>query len=172
MELIHIETDASVKPVQQKQRRITLQYRQLFKDHLSELKAEGTVDGPLQSKSAKSGISNPVIMHKNYSDNKIRVTLDTRLMAAAIKNSYFPIPTATELRHEFHGSDRFSIVDLNHAFHQFEITDDSKDLYCFWTPWGLYRFNTLVMGVSSVSVECHERIHLIVEGLEGVIQIL
>ena len=92
-------------------------------------------------------------------------------MAAAVKTSHFPIPTPTELRHKFHGSDRFSQLDMNHAFHQFELDEESKDLYCFWTPWGLYRYNTLVMGVSSGSSECQERIRLIVEGLEGVVQI-
>ena len=41
----------------------------------------------------------------------------------------------------------------------------------FYTPWRLYKYNTLVMGVSSASSECHERIRLVVEGLEGVQQI-
>ena len=38
----------------------------------------------------------------------------------------------------------------------------------FYTPWGLYKNNTLVMEVSSASSEFHERIRLVVEGLEGV----
>ena len=41
----------------------------------------------------------------------------------------------------------------------------------FYTPWGLYCFNTLVMGTAPASSECHERIRIILEGLEGVIQI-
>ena len=44
-------------------------------------------------------------------------------------------------------------------------------MFVFYTPWGLYKYNTLVMGVSSASSECHERIRLVVEGLEGVQQI-
>ena len=39
------------------------------------------------------------------------------------------------------------------------------------TPWGLYKYNTMVMGVSIASSECHERIRLVVEGSEGVQQI-
>ena len=40
---------------------------------------------------------------------------------------------------------------------------ESQDLFVFYTPWGLYKYNTLVMGVSSASSECHERIRLVVE---------
>ena len=51
------------------------------------------------------------------------------------------------------------------------MDDVSKDLFVFYGPDGLYRFNTLCMGVSSASSECHERIGRIVLGLEGVQQI-
>ena len=63
------------------------------------------------------------------------------------------------------------MVDLNHAFHQFALDKESQELFVFYTPWGLYKYNTLVMGVSSASSECHERIRRIVEGLEGIQQI-
>ena len=51
------------------------------------------------------------------------------------------------------------------------MDEESQDLLVFYTPWGLYEYNTLVMGVSCASSECHERIRLIVVGLEGVQQI-
>ena len=51
------------------------------------------------------------------------------------------------------------------------MDQESQELFVFYTPWGLYKYNTLVMGVSSASSECHERIRLVVEGLQGVQQI-
>ena len=68
-------------------------------------------------------------------------------------------------------TDTDSVIDLNRAFHQFKMDEESQDLFVFYTPWGLYKYNILVMGVSSASSECHERIRLVVEGLEGVQQI-
>ena len=171
VEPIHIEIDPSVRPVQQKQRRIALKYKERFRKHLEELKAEGVIEGPLKSKFATGWISNPVITSKSYTDKKIRVNLDTRPMADAVKTTKFPIPTPSELRHDFFGSDRFSSLDMNHAFHQFELSPASKDLYTFWTDEGLYRYNTLVMGASSGSSECQERLRLILVGLKGVAQI-
>ena len=171
VEPIHIEIDPNVKPVQQKRRPIALHYQEKFRKHIEELKAQGTVDGPLDSSHAMGWISNPVIRAKSWDSEEIRVTLDTRPMNEAVKTSHFPIPTPEELRHAFSGSNRYSILDLNHCFHQFEMSDSSKSLFVFNTSFGLYRFNTLVMGVSSASSECHERMRKIVEGLEGVQQI-
>ena len=171
VEPVHIEVDKTVKPVQQKRRPIAINYLDMFKEHIEELHRAGVVSGPLTSESARGWIHNVVITQKSWTDKKIRVNLDTRPMKDVVKTSHFPIPTPQELRHNFAGSDRFSVIDLNHAFHQFKMDDESQELFVFYTPWGLYKYHTLVMGVSSASSECHERIRLVVEGLEGVQQI-
>ena len=168
---VHIEIDKTIKPVQQKRRPIALHYQEKFREHIEELERAGVVSGPLKSESAGGWIHNVVITQKSWTSKKIRVNLDTRPMKEAVKTTHFPIPTPQELRHNFAGSDRYSVVDLNHAFHQFVLDEESQELFVFYTPWGLYKYNTLVMGVSSASSECHERIRRIVEGLEGIQQI-
>ena len=114
-------------------------------------------------------IFKPTLMWR-WKEKEIRVNLDTRPMKDAVKTFHFPIPTPQELRHNFAGSDRYSVIDLNHAFHQFKMDEESQDLFVFYTPWGLYKYIILVMGVSRASSKCHERIRLVVEGLEGVQQ--
>ena len=59
------------------------------------------------------------------------MNLDTQPMKQAIKPSHFHIPTPQELRHDFRGSYRFSVVDLNHAFHQFPMAEESANLFVF-----------------------------------------
>ena len=112
-----------------------------------------------------------MITGKKWSEDKIRMNLDTRPMKKAVRPSHFHIPTPQELRHDFRGADRFSVVDFNHAFHQFEMDKQSRNLFTFHTPWGLHRLNTLVMGTHSGSSELQERVRVIVKGLEGVAQI-
>ena len=85
--------------------------------------------------------------------------------------THFPIPTPEQLRHQLKGSDRFSTLDLNHAFHQLRLADKSKDLFKFTTPYGLYRFNRLVMGAHAASAECHAKLSQVLHGLQGVVQI-
>ena len=55
---------------------------------LDDFKARGVVFVPLDYKSATGWIHNPVIAEKIYS-NKIRLILDTRLMAKAIQSTKF-----------------------------------------------------------------------------------
>ena len=169
-EPVHIEVDDSIEPVQQKRRPIPLQYIERFEKLLDQLKENGVVSGPLGSEWARGWIHNPVITDKR--DGKdIRLTLDTRTMADAVKTSHFPIPTSQELRHNFSGSDRFSKLDMNHSFFQFPMDEETQKLYVFYTTKGLYKFNTLVQGASSASAESHERIRKMLVGLDGVIQI-
>ena len=168
--VIHIEMDKSIPPVQQKQRQIPIQYKQKLQDHLGELVREGVVT-PLECTNGTGWIHNIVITGKKWSEDKIRMNIDTRPMKKAVKVSHFHIPTPQELRHEFQGSDRFSVVDFNHAFHQFPMDEESRNLFTFHTPWGLHRLNTLVMGTHSGSSELQERVRVIVKGLQGVAQI-
>ena len=40
----------------------------------------------------------------------------------------YPIPTLEQLRHRLLGSNRYSIVYLNDAFHQFPLDEESKEI--------------------------------------------
>ena len=60
---------------------------------------------------------------------------------------------------------------MNSAFHQFNIDDQIKDLFKFTTPFGLYRYNHVVMGTPPASPECHGKMEMILRGLEGCCQI-
>lgn len=88
-----------------------------------------------------------------------------------VKQTHFPIPTYDQLRHEFQGLDRFSALDLNHAFHQLEIDEESRKLFVFTTPFGLFQYKRLVMGSPPASSECHDKIKKMLAGLPGVAQI-
>ena len=48
----HIETDRTVKQIQQKQPLIALQYKTLFRQHIEELQKEGVVSPPMDSSHA------------------------------------------------------------------------------------------------------------------------
>ena len=142
-----------------------------MEDHVKELVAGGVVDGPLDSKDATGWISNPVITAKKWSEKKIRLNLDMRHMKDIVQTTHFPMPTSSQLRHNLAGSDKFTTLDMNHSYHQFPLDEESKNLFVFYTPWGLHRFNTLVMGAHTASSECQETIRRVLVGLDGCEQI-
>ena len=49
---------------------------------------------------------------------------------------------------ELQGSTRFSTVDMNHSFRHFILEDSAMKLFMFRSPWGLFRYQRLVMGNS------------------------
>ena len=172
IEPIKIYAKPGIKPVAQRLRTVPLHYMKPLKEHIDLLLKEGVIEGPLGSEEASKGwVHNVVITLKGWDSTKIRMNLDTRPMAEAVKTVHFPIPTPEQLRHQFAGSDKFSVIDLNHAFHQFPICEDSRNLYKFTTPFGLFRFRRLVMGTPPASGECHTKLAAIISGLEGVCQI-
>ena len=89
---VHIEIDSTVPPVQQKQRLIPIHYKEKLRKHLKELVSEGVVT-PLECTNGTGWIHNVVITAKKWSEDKIRMNLDTRPMAKVVKPSYFHIPT-------------------------------------------------------------------------------
>ena len=92
-------------------------------------------------------------------------------MKESVRLSHFPMPTADDLRNPFAGSDRYTTLDMNHAFHQLPVDEEPQKLFVFWTPCGLYNFNTLAIGIHTASSECQEKLRRVLEGLEGVCQI-
>ena len=168
---IHIYTKKGRKPIAQKQRPIARHYLEPLRKHLDELLAGDVIEGLLGSEHANGWVLNIVITAKGWDKSRIRMNLDTRLMADNVKQAHFPIPTSEQLRHEFQGSDRFTSLDLNHAFHQLPIDEESRRLFVFTTPFGLFRYKRLVMGTPPALSECHDKLRALFHGLKGVVQI-
>ena len=60
---------------------------------------------------------------------------------------------------------------MDHAFHQFELGKESKKIFMLYAPYDLYNFNMLVMRTAPASIDSHEGIRTLIEGLQGVVQI-
>ena len=177
---VKIQMEEGVTPVIQPPRRVPLHYVQPLKDHLEELKEEDVIEGPLQEEEEGSWIANLVITDKRWDGEgekaagervQVRANLDCRPLNKHVYQTHEPIPTPEELRHNLKGSNRFSILDMNHSFHQFVLEEEARKLFTFRTPWGLYRYKRLVMGNSPASSECHRRVRTVLQGCEGVAQI-
>ena len=89
-------------------------------------------------------------------------------MEETLRPTHVPMPTSEDLRHRFKGVDRFSVIDMNHSFHNFPLDEESKNLFVFYTPWRLYRYETLVMGVHTASSKFQEKLRLALDGIKVV----
>ena len=132
---LKLHVDESVTPVAQAMRRIPFSRKQKLVDKLEELEALGVIEkvnGPT------SWINPLVVVEKPNGD--VCICLDMRQANRAILREKHPVPTIEETLQELSGAKIFSNLDLNIAFHQVELTPESRDITTFAGPNGLYRY--------------------------------
>ncbi len=77
-------------------------------------------------------------------------------------------PTLEDILQEVTGSKFFSTLDLNQAFHQIELDQESRYITTFSTHMGLYRYKRLFFGVNSASEIFHNIIRERLSDIKGV----
>jgi hypothetical protein len=60
----------------------------------------------------------------------------------------FPMPTVEHAFGNFSGAKIFSVLDLNSAYYQIPLSSKSRKATAFCTPFGLFEFTKLPMGIS------------------------
>ena len=168
---VHFKVKENAKPVTQKLRPVPANLLPKLKENLDNFVKEGILEGPLGPEHGTGWLYNVVITTKRWDPSKIRVTLDTRALNKVLEKGEYPIPSAEQLRHSFGDSDRFSTIDCNHAFFQFEMDAETQELFYSITPFGIYKWKRMVMGAPPASGECHSNMGVIIQGLQGVVQI-
>jgi hypothetical protein len=90
----------------------------------------------------RTWVSQTVIAPKPSSD-QIRLCVDMRMSNEAILRPYTQLPTMEDVINKFQGAKKFSKLDLREAYHQFELTTESRKITTFYGPDGLYRYKRL-----------------------------
>ena len=89
-----------------------MHYQAALKKEIRNMVTDDIIEGPLYKEEPGTFISNLVITDKK--DNRgIRVTLDCQVVNKNIYSTHEPMPTVEELRHEFEGSELFSVIDMD-----------------------------------------------------------
>ena len=102
-------------------------------------------------------------------NGKIRICVDLSRLNDSVKRENFPLPRIDQSLGLLAGAKWFSKIDLNLGFWQTRLSDESKLLTTFISPFGRFAFNRLVMGLSSGSKYFQKRMTQLVESIEGVL---
>jgi hypothetical protein len=76
------------------------------------------------------------------------MVVDYRLVNEKVVFDAFPIPTVEHAFANFHNAEVFSVLDLNSAYYQIPLSARSRRVTAFCTPFGLFEFTKLPMGIS------------------------
>ena len=96
----------------------------------------------------------------------VRICVDLRALNANVLRETHPIPKVDDTLAQLTGAAVFSKLDANW---QIPLSDESKLLTTFVTPFGRYTFNKLPFGISSAPELFQKRMSKILEGPDGVV---
>ena len=76
------------------------------------------------------------------------MVVDYRKVNRKICFDSYPFPTLESAFQHFSGATVFSVLDLNSAYYQVPLMSQSRRITAFCTPFGLFEFEKLPMGIS------------------------
>ena len=82
-------------------------------------------------------------------DSHVRWISDFRALSMAIVHRNYPIPKIQDILSHCSGYKFLTKLDLSMQYYTFELDDTSKDLGAIATPFGLYHYAHLPIGVST-----------------------
>ena len=162
---VELAIDETVTPVAQPQRRIPFHLRQKVKNELEKLEHDDIIE-KIPDNTPTEWASPVVIVPKQ--NNNIRLCVDMRVANTAIKRTRHPIPTLESVSMELNGASFFSKLDLCQAYHQLELSPESRHITTFCTHLGLFRYKSLNY-CSNAAAELFQRTLLqTLQGIKGI----
>ena len=76
-----------------------------------------------------------------------RMVVDYRKVNLKIVFDSYPMPNIDQALEQFSGVTIFSVFDLNSAYYQIPLSATSRRITAFCTPYGLFEFNKLPIGI-------------------------
>ena len=144
---IKLHINDKIPPVAQAERRIPFALRKKVQKEIEHLEQQDIIEDITSE--ATPWLSQLVIVPK--SDGGIRLCIDMRNANTAIERTCFPTPTVDDLMFKLKGAKYFTKLDLNSAFHQLELHEDSRYITAFQTEDRIKRFKRLIFALNIAS---------------------
>ena len=159
-EKIHLDIDPTVPASQSRAYAVPHRHMSVFKAELDRLVKEGI----LAPQGRSEWISGTFIVPKK--DGRVRWVSDFRALNKAIKRKVYPIPRIADILARRTGYKFLSKLDISMQYYTFELDEASQDLCTIATPFGLYKYLRLPMGVSQSPDIAQEHMERLLKGIE------
>ena len=137
--------DSDVQPKSCKPRPVPFALRQKVETELQCLQDESVIE-PVQFSQWATPIV-PVVKQ----DGTVHICGDYKATVnRALKSEVYPLPRIEELFAAMAGGKQFSKMDLSHAYQQLVLEEESQELVTITTHKGLFKYNRLPFGISTV----------------------
>eukprot|EP00978_Attheya_sp_CCMP212_P022527 scaffold67261_cov43-Attheya_sp.AAC.2 len=139
---IHLDVRPDAKPVHQRAFSLAKSQESLFKAELQHLVKSGV----LERTGASEWASPTFIIPKKT--GKARWVSDFRNLNKYLIQKKFPLPKIGDILAKRTGYKFFTKLDISMQYYTFKLDDEMSDLCTIATPFGLYHYKPLPMGVT------------------------
>ena len=166
---VHITVKPQSNPVQKPPRHVPIAMRDKFKQELDSMEVQGIISKYDGCNASPEWLDSFVIVKKP--NGSLHICLGPTDLNKDIVRPVCNSQTIDDMVHKLKEARYFAVFDTSKGFFHIPQDAESKVLTAMLTPFGIYVYNVLAMGLSNTTDVFEMCIHEVLQGLNGCMNI-